>query len=158
MALWTTSRQAPLSMGLSRHEYWNGLPFPLPGDLSNPRIKPMSPALAGGFVITEPGEPLVTLPRTNISSCCSGDQQSQVGFMGWSQGVGKVAALLEVLGASSFPPLTQGPFISKVHPSKLCIQDHIYFSPPSYKDSGIMGQPSHLMINVNCTCQVPFAM
>ena len=47
-------------MGFSRQEYWSGLPFPLPVDLSNPRIKPMSPALAGGFFIAEPGEPLVT--------------------------------------------------------------------------------------------------
>ena len=36
----------------SRQEYWSGLPFPSPGDLSHPRIEPtslMSPALAGGF-------------------------------------------------------------------------------------------------------------
>ena len=38
---------------------WNGLPFPSPGNLPNPGIKPTSPALAGGFVITEPsGKPL----------------------------------------------------------------------------------------------------
>ena len=35
--------QAPLSMGFSRQEYWSGLPCPLPGDLSNPRIEPTSP-------------------------------------------------------------------------------------------------------------------
>ena len=37
--------QAPLSMGFSRQEYWSGLPFPSPGDLPNPGIKPGSPAL-----------------------------------------------------------------------------------------------------------------
>ena len=40
-------------MGLSRHEYQNGLPCPHPGDLSDPRIKPTfltSPALAGRFL------------------------------------------------------------------------------------------------------------
>ena len=37
---WTVARQAPLSMGLSRQEYWNGLPFPPPGDLPDPGIKP----------------------------------------------------------------------------------------------------------------------
>ena len=37
--------QAPLSMGFSRQEYWNGLPFPSPWDLLNPGIEPMSPAL-----------------------------------------------------------------------------------------------------------------
>ena len=42
---WTVSRQAPLSMGFSRQDYWNGLPCPLPGDLPNPEIEPASPAL-----------------------------------------------------------------------------------------------------------------
>ena len=51
---WTVAHQAPLSVGFPRQEYWSGLPFPSPGDLSNPRIKPESPALAGGFFITEP--------------------------------------------------------------------------------------------------------
>ena len=37
--LWTVVCQAPLSMGLPRQEYWNGLPFPSPGDLPNPGIK-----------------------------------------------------------------------------------------------------------------------
>ena len=36
--LWTIARQAPLSMGFSRQEYWNGLPCPPPGDLPNPGI------------------------------------------------------------------------------------------------------------------------
>ena len=52
---WTIARQAPLSMGFSRHEYWNGLPFPSPGDLPDPGIKPASltsPALAGRFFTT----------------------------------------------------------------------------------------------------------
>ena len=53
---WTTACQAPLSMGFSRHEYWNGLPFPTSGDFSNPgKIKPtslVSPVLAGGFFNT----------------------------------------------------------------------------------------------------------
>ena len=37
--------QVPPSMGFSRQEYWSGLPFPSPGDLSDPGIKPGSPAL-----------------------------------------------------------------------------------------------------------------
>ena len=36
--------QAPLSVGFSRQAYWSGLPFPSPGDLSRPGIKPVSPA------------------------------------------------------------------------------------------------------------------
>ena len=40
--------------GISRLEYWSGLPFPSPGDLSDPGIEPISPALTGGLVTTEP--------------------------------------------------------------------------------------------------------
>ena len=40
---WTVAYQAPQSMGFSRQEYWSGLPFPSPGDLPDPGIKPRSP-------------------------------------------------------------------------------------------------------------------
>ena len=43
--LWTVARQAPLSMGFSRQEYWSGLPCPPPGDLPNPDIESRSPTL-----------------------------------------------------------------------------------------------------------------
>ena len=46
------AHQAPLSMGLSRLEYWSGLPFPSLEELSEPEIKPASPALVGGFFAT----------------------------------------------------------------------------------------------------------
>ena len=39
---WTVALQAPLFVGFSRHEYWSGLLFPPPGDLSNPGIEPES--------------------------------------------------------------------------------------------------------------------
>ena len=48
------SPQAPLSMGFSRQEYWNGLPFPSPGDLPNPGIKLVSPALQADSLPSEP--------------------------------------------------------------------------------------------------------
>ena len=54
---WTVALQAPLSMGFPRQEYWSGLPFPSPGDLSDPGIKSKSlapPALAGDFFTTVP--------------------------------------------------------------------------------------------------------
>ena len=55
---WTVVHQAPLSMVFFRQEYWSGLPFPTPGDLPDPGIKPMSSALAGRFFTTEPpGKP-----------------------------------------------------------------------------------------------------
>ena len=40
-------------MGFPRQEYWSGFPFPPPGDLFDPGIKSMSPALAGRFFTTE---------------------------------------------------------------------------------------------------------
>ena len=52
---WAIDHQAPLSMECSRQEYWSGFPFPPPGDLPHPRIKPsspVSPALAGEFFTT----------------------------------------------------------------------------------------------------------
>ena len=55
----TVARQVPLFMGFPRQEYWNGLPFPSPGDLPNPAIEPEPPALAGGFFTDEqPGKPI----------------------------------------------------------------------------------------------------
>ena len=47
---WTAARQAPLSMGFSRQEYWGGLPCSPPGDLLNLRIEPRSPALQADCV------------------------------------------------------------------------------------------------------------
>ena len=55
VTLWAIAHQAPLSMRFSMQGYWNGLPFPSPGDLPDPGIEPMSlmsSALAGGFFTT----------------------------------------------------------------------------------------------------------
>ena len=66
---WPVARQAPPSMGFPRQEYWSGLPFPSPGDLSNPGIEPVSPALAGGFLTTEsPGKFQLT-PGGHLLCC-----------------------------------------------------------------------------------------
>ena len=58
---WTVACQVPLSMEFSRPEYWSRSPFPTPGDLFNPGIKPespASPALAGKFFTpAPPGKP-----------------------------------------------------------------------------------------------------
>ena len=58
------AHQALLSMEFSRQEYWSGFPFPSPGDLPNPGVKPTSSALAGGFFTTEPLS-LHSVPATN---------------------------------------------------------------------------------------------
>ena len=54
VTLWTVACQVPLSMGFSRQENWSGLPFPSPGDLPNPGIKPGSPALQADALSSEP--------------------------------------------------------------------------------------------------------
>ena len=64
--LWTIAHKAPLSMGFSRQEDWNGLPSPPPGDLHNPGIKPMSlksPVLGGTFFTTSATRKLLTIER-----------------------------------------------------------------------------------------------
>ena len=68
----TVAHQAPLPMGFPRQENWSGLPFPPPGDLSNPGIKPespASPALAGRLFTNEP-------PGKLVSSVVSDSMQS----------------------------------------------------------------------------------
>ena len=60
---WTVAHQASLSMEFSRQEFWSRLPFPPPGDLPDPGIKPVtlsSPALASRFFTTmPPGKPYI---------------------------------------------------------------------------------------------------
>ena len=55
---WTVAHQAPLSMGFPRQEYLSGLPFPSPGDLPDPGIEHVSPALLVDSLPSElPGKP-----------------------------------------------------------------------------------------------------
>ena len=55
---WTVAYQAPPTIGFSRQEYWSGLPFPSPGDLPNPGIKPRFPTLESDALTSEPpGKP-----------------------------------------------------------------------------------------------------
>ena len=51
---WTVAHQAPLSVGFSRQEYWNGLPCPPPEDIPNPGIKPGSPEMQADSLPSEP--------------------------------------------------------------------------------------------------------
>ena len=71
---WTVACQAPPFMGFSRQEYHNGLPFPSPGDLPNPGVKPRSPSLQADSLLCEPpGRPP--------------DQGSTPGLLHWECGV-----------------------------------------------------------------------
>ena len=59
-------------MEFSRQEYWSGLPFPTPGDLSNPEIKPASLASplwqANSWPRSPPGKPFTCINMDNITS------------------------------------------------------------------------------------------
>ena len=79
LAPWTVAHLPPLSLDFPRQEYWSGLPFPIPGDLPNPGIQPVSPAslpLVGGFfTIFSPGKPkLCRLLQNMCIALCQGDR------------------------------------------------------------------------------------
>ena len=73
--------QAPPSTGFSRQEYWSGLPFPSPGDLPNPGIKPGSPTLQA--------ESLPSEPPGKTASWWGSRASDSSGYQGESQGRGK---------------------------------------------------------------------
>ena len=60
---WTIARRAPLSMGFPRQEYWSGLSFLSPGDLSDPGIELVSSTLAGRFFTTDPAGKSANIKR-----------------------------------------------------------------------------------------------
>ena len=63
---WTVARQALLSRGFSRQEYWSRLPFPTSGDLPDPGIKSVSPVWAGGFFTIELQGTALELPSSGL--------------------------------------------------------------------------------------------
>ena len=87
---WTVALQAPLSRGFSRQEYWSELPFPSPGDLPNPGIKPRSSALQADSVPTEPLTPRQILfpfvnpseEKAGLNSCGLGTLKKTLWFLG----------------------------------------------------------------------------
>ena len=65
---WTDPTQAPPSMEFPRQKYWSGLPFPSPGDLPDPGIEPMSPALQADTLPSEPsGKPNTLITQYSIN-------------------------------------------------------------------------------------------
>ena len=66
---WSVAYQAPLSMGFPRQEYWSGLPFPSPGDLADPGIKPRSPALWTDAFPSEPPGKLMLSCFSRVRLC-----------------------------------------------------------------------------------------
>ena len=67
--------QASLSMEFSRQEYWSGLPFPSPGELPDPGIKPRSPALQVDSLLSEP----LTNLRAGYLFICKAEEKTELG-------------------------------------------------------------------------------
>ena len=137
-SLWTVTHQALLSIGFSRQEYWNGLPFPSPGNLPRPEIKPTSTALAGRFFTTEP---LVKMPfykrniynnKVDSSIDCGGRGAQTLGTESWVLQGPRQALCNETVNASSGK--TQGSLRSSFFSSRMHIAwiSHV-FSFPSTK-------------------------
>ena len=73
MTPWTIAHQAPLPAGFSRQEYWSGLPVASPGDLPDPGIKPVSPALQADSLLSEPpGKPILREAKLRLRNACPG--------------------------------------------------------------------------------------
>ena len=69
MTPWVVAYQASLSMGFSRQDHWNGLPFPPQGDLPNSGIEPRSPTLQTDSLLSErPEKPKNTGVRQPVPS------------------------------------------------------------------------------------------
>ena len=69
---WIVACQTSLSLGFSRQEYWSELPFPSPGDIPDPGIKPGPPALQADGLLSEPlGKPNCATLLSVISHSCS---------------------------------------------------------------------------------------
>ena len=91
VTLWTTAHQAPLSMRLSRQEYWSGVLYPPAGDLPNPLVEPVilkSPAFADRFFTTG-------ATKTDLLSESSDGQLSKV--------ICRTEFLTEAVGENPFP-------------------------------------------------------
>ena len=66
---WTVARKPPPSMEFSMQGYWSGLPFPFPGDLPDPGIKPESPALQADSLSSKLPGKLLDVKVKVIQSC-----------------------------------------------------------------------------------------
>ena len=92
--LWTGARQAPLSMGFPRHEYWSRLPFPPPGDVPDQAIILGSTCIAGRlFTIRPPGKRTFFSGNESYSGPCSATVEQGTSSM--------CQPLSQVLGSSS---------------------------------------------------------
>ena len=111
---WTAAHQAPLSMGFLRQEYKSGLPFPPPGDISDPGISSLSPALAGRFVTTQPPRKSILI----IAATAAKSLQSCPTLCDPIDGSPPGSAIPGILQARTLGFLSGLPFPSPMHESE----------------------------------------
>ena len=131
---WTVACQAPLSIAFPRQEYWSGLPFCPPGDLSNPGVKaiyPVSPALAGRFFATMPRYLTANFGKSLYSSPVIIFLESGSSETGWT-----ICTILRVVLGQNF-------LLLKLHP----LLEYVYI----YSEAGIPEIPFQGMHGV-CVC------
>ena len=133
---WTVARQAPLSMGLSRQEYWNGLLHPPPEDLCNPGTDPSSltsPELAGGFFTT------------------STIWEKSAGLRGWRPRTARGAVIIHQQFAGEFPLAGEAILFVLFRPSTDWMRPtHIMENSlelPKFTDLNVNLIPNHPPIN-----------
>ena len=124
MTPWTIAHRAPLSMEFSSQEYQNGLPFPSPGDLPSPGIKPGSPALqADSLPLSHQGSPIQS------RDCETGQRKFTKYSTGSVISNSSVSAQTPVFNhlSSSLPHLSYSPllfsnpgFFSPIHTLYIC--------------------------------------
>ena len=99
---WTVARQAPLSIECSRQEYQSGLPFPSPGDLPHPGIKPWSPALHCRQILYHLSHQQ-SLKHTSFPECRGGSQLMATVSSGNKRQVSPTLALEKTSTGSVWP-------------------------------------------------------
>ena len=122
-----------ISIWFSRQEYWSGLPFPSPGDLSNPRIKPTSPAVQPDSLSEPPGKSQTIIVCVCVCVCvCVLVTQPCLtlwDLMNYSLRGSSVHGILWTL--ESFP--FQGIFLPRVWTQVFCIAGRLLPSEPPGK-------------------------
>ena len=136
MIPWTVAHQAPLSMELSRQEYWSGQPFPSPGDLPDPEIEPRSPAFQ---VDSLPSELLGLLALSTIFSlvvntCLGGDAMRLSKFCFSSSFHPPILAFIRVSCLQQLL-LWSVPFIAMMFSISLCPSTFIHWNFILWKSS-----------------------
>jgi len=95
---WTVAYQVSLSMGFSRQEYWSGLPFPSPGDLPDPGIKPRSPILEADALTSEPPGKPYCVAHSRLTINISWRNKWLIKWSGWSmENAARLSIILKYL-------------------------------------------------------------